>query len=88
MVGIVFDKIKCLIFLSIMINSIRSDSYSESVRRGLHPLTTSPIASHKRSATTENVSRTSNRDLSPNTRSATISARIIFLVLYMQEVCD
>ena len=42
-----------------MSNTIRSDSYSESVQRGLHPLTTTPIAPQRRSATTENVNRKS-----------------------------
>ncbi|CAF0786840.1 unnamed protein product [Adineta ricciae] len=62
-----------------MSNSIRSDSYSESVKRGIHPLTTSPIVQQRRSATTGNVSRTSTyfpsmSNLSSNSRSATISA--------------
>ncbi|UJR15573.1 hypothetical protein I4U23_002511 [Adineta vaga] len=62
-----------------MSNSIRSDSYSESVKRGIHPLTTSPIIPQRRSATTGNVNRTSAyfpsmSNLSSNSRSATISA--------------
>ena len=40
-----------------MHNTIRSDSYSESVRQGLHPLTTTPIGLQKRSATLGNVNR-------------------------------
>ena len=42
-----------------MLNSIRSDSYSESVQRGLRPLTTTPIALQRRSATMSNVNRAS-----------------------------
>ncbi|CAF0993094.1 unnamed protein product [Adineta steineri] len=62
-----------------MSNTIRSDSYSESVRRGIHPLTTTPIAANRRSATTGNVNRTSayfptTSNLSSNSRSATLSA--------------
>lgn len=65
-----------------MSNTIRSDSYSESVQRGLHPLITTPIVPQRRSATTGNVSRKSMNypaisQSFPNTRSATISGSII-----------
>jgi len=70
-----------------MSNSIRSDSYSESVKRGLHPLTTPPIALHRRSATTENVNRISTyyprmSNLSSSSRSATISASTEFILSF------
>jgi hypothetical protein len=67
-----------------MSSTIRSDSYSESVQRGLHPLVTIPIAPQRRSATTENINRKSvnypaiSSESFPSTRSATISASTTF----------
>jgi hypothetical protein len=72
-----------------MSSTIRSDSYSESVQRGLHPLTITSIVPQRRSATTENVNRRSMNypEMSgsfPSTRSATISAStaLFFYSLY------
>jgi hypothetical protein len=56
MINIVFI-ISHIIKGLIMSNSIRSDSYSESVRQGLHPLTTTPIVPQRRPATTGNINR-------------------------------
>jgi len=67
-----------------MSNTIRSDSYSESVQRGLHSLVAIPIVPQRRSATTENVNRKSidypaiSSQSFPSTRSATISASTTF----------
>jgi hypothetical protein len=77
MVDLVFIIDRIIKYL-MMSNSIRSDSYFESVRRGLHPLTTTPIVPQKRSATTENVNRKAVNhpgilESYPSTRSATMS---------------
>ncbi|CAF0795572.1 unnamed protein product [Rotaria sordida] len=42
-----------------MPNTIRSDSYSESVKQGIHPLTTIPITSNRRAKTIDNINRRS-----------------------------
>ena len=58
MINIVFivcHRIKSLL----MSNSIRSDSYAESVKQGLHPLTTTPLIPQRRATTTGNISRRS-----------------------------
>ena len=56
---ITYHKNKYLVSILIMHNSIRSGSYSESVKQGLHPLTTIPITSNRRATTTGNVQRES-----------------------------
>jgi hypothetical protein len=63
-----------------MNNTIRSDSYSESVKLGLHPLTTTPITANRRAATTGNVHRGSvyypaMSDLSSSAKSIGTAAR-------------
>ncbi|CAF3655263.1 unnamed protein product, partial [Rotaria sp. Silwood1] len=57
-----------------MSNTIRSDSYSESVKQGIHSLATLPITSNRRAKTIDNIHRQSIyyqpvNELSSSTRS-------------------
>jgi hypothetical protein len=65
-----------------MNKKIRSDSDSESVKRGVHVLTTMPIVPSNRASTLANVNRGSIyypavSELSPNNRLITTSASIL-----------
>ncbi len=62
-----------------MNNTKRSNSESESIKRGIHALTATPIISNRRATTIGNVHRDSIyyptvSEISPSHRSATTSA--------------